>query len=65
MPATWQERIGSLISAAGVAWGVKVATDGFSSLSNLVLPTGGPLELSALGILLWIYAKYRRSVVLR
>ncbi len=64
MPPTWQERIGSLIAAVGVGWGVKVATDGFSSLSNLVLPTGGPLELTALGILLWIYAKYRRSVVL-
>ncbi len=65
MSATWQERIGSLISAAGAAWGVKVATDGFTNLRNLVLPTGGPLELCALGFLLWIYAKYRRSVVLR
>ncbi len=64
MPPIWQERIGSLISAVGVGWGVKVATDGFSSLSNLVLPTGGPLELTALGILLWLYAKYRRSVML-
>lgn len=65
MSPTWQERIGSLIAAGGTAWGVKVATDGFSSLSNLVLPAGGPLEMTALGVLLWIYAKYRRSVVLR
>jgi len=61
----WQERIGSLIAAAGVGWSVKIATDGFTDLKNLVLPTGGPMELCALGILLWIYAKYRRSVVLR
>lgn len=65
MSPTWQERIGSLIAAAGIGWGVKVATADFTSLSTLVLPTGGPLETSCLGILLWIYAKYRRSVVLR
>ncbi len=65
MSPTWQERIGSLIAAFGTAWGVKVATDGLSSLSNLILPIGGPLEMTSLGILLWIYAKYRRSVVLR
>ena len=64
MSPVWQERIGSLISAAGIAWGVKVETESFSNLSRLMLPTGGPLELCALGLLLWIYAKYRRSVVL-
>ena len=64
MSPTWQERFGSLIAAGGIGWGVKVATDNFRSLTNLILPTGGPLELCALGILLWIYAKYRRSVVL-
>lgn len=65
MPPIWQERIGSLLSAAGIAWGVKVETANFTGLTTLVLPTGGPLELCALGLLLWIYAKYRRSVELR
>lgn len=65
MAPTWQERIGALIAAAGLGWGAKVATDDFGTLHHLQLPTGGPLELCALGILLWIYAKYRRSVVLR
>ncbi len=64
MAPHWQERMGSLITAAGLAWGVKVATENFSGFKNLLLPTGGPLELCGLGLLLWIYAKYRRSVVL-
>ena len=65
MSPHWQERVGSLISAAGVIWGVRVATDGFTTLKDLSVPAGGPLELCALGILLWIYAKWRRSVAVR
>lgn len=64
MPPHWQERIASLIAAAGMAWGVKVATANFTSVRTFLVPTGGPLELCGLGILFWIYAKWRRAVVL-
>jgi len=63
MSTGWLERCGSLIAAGGLIWGVKRATENFTTLANLALPTGGPLELCAIGVLIWLYAKYRRSVV--
>ncbi len=62
MDTRWESRIGSLVAAAGVVWSVKIATQGFTGLSSLVHPTGGPLETCALGIVLWLHAKWRTSV---
>ncbi len=63
MSMGWIERIGCLIAAAGLVWGVKVVTENFRSIANLSIPTGGPVELCGLGVVVWSWAKYRRSVV--
>ena len=57
-----EERFGSLIAAAGVIWGVYVATQDYASLWHIDFMRPGPLEVSALGILAWLHAKWRRSI---
>jgi hypothetical protein len=57
-------RIGSLIAAAGLIWAAKIVTDNFTGIdafSFARLPRG-PLELCAIGILIWLHAQWRRSV---
>ena len=62
---TWlEERLGSLGAAAGVTWGVQVATWHFADRSPL-WETPGPLEVTAISLLIWLHAKWRRSVRLR
>ncbi len=59
-------RIGSLVAAGGLIWAVKVATSNFTgadAFSFARLPRG-PLEICAIGILIWLHAKWRRSVEL-
>jgi hypothetical protein len=56
-----EARIGSLVAAAGVIWTAHAATHSFTSLSQLFLPVG-PLELCAVGALIWLHAKWRRSL---
>lgn len=59
----WEERIGSIIASAGIAWSVYHATltiDVVQSFSNIMLKRG-PLEVCGLGIMVWLHAKYRRS----
>lgn len=53
-----------MISAAGVIWAVQLGTVHYSGMEFLSLPVG-PLEISAIGILVWLHAKWRRSVILR
>ena len=60
-------RIGSLVAAGGFIWAVKIATSNFTGVdafSFARLPRG-PLEVCAIGILIWLHAKWRKSVVLR
>jgi len=57
-----EERFGSLIAAAGVIWGVYVATQDYDSLWRFDFMRPGPLEVAALGILAWLHAKWRRSL---
>lgn len=57
-----EERFGSLIGAAGVIWGVYVATHDYASLWKFDITSPGPLEVCALGILAWLHAKWRRSL---
>lgn len=57
-----EERFGSLIAAAGVIWGVYVATQDYASLWRFDVMRPGPLEVCALGILAWLHAKWRRSL---
>jgi hypothetical protein len=56
-----EERIASLIAAAGVIWAVKVTTSSMLP-AYATLITTGPMEICALGILMWLHAKWRRTV---
>ena len=57
-----EERLGTLIAAAGMVWGVYVATVDYSSLWHLNIMQPGPVEVCLLGILVWLHAKWRRSL---
>jgi hypothetical protein len=56
-----EERLGSLIAAAGTVWAVYVATVDYSALWRMQIMPPGPVEVCALGILAWLHAKWRRS----
>lgn len=57
-----EERLGSLVAAGGIIWGVRVATQHMSTLWNFSISQPGPVEICGLGILLWLHAKWRRSI---
>jgi hypothetical protein len=56
-----QERLGSLIAAAGMAWSVYAATVDYNNLWRMQIMPPGPVEVCLLGILAWIHAKWRRA----
>jgi hypothetical protein len=56
-----EERLGSLIAAGGIIWGVYVATMDYNNLWRMQIMPPGPVEVCALGILTWLHAKFRRS----
>jgi hypothetical protein len=56
-----EERLGSLIAAAGTIWAVYVATHDYDSLWRMQIMPPGPVEVCAIGILAWLHAKWRRS----
>jgi hypothetical protein len=57
-----EERVASLIAAAGMIWGVYVATVDYNNLWRMQIMPPGPVEVCALGILAWLHAKWRRSL---
>jgi hypothetical protein len=57
-----EERLGSLISAGGVIWAVSAVTKDLSSIWRFSILPPGPMEVCAIGILIWLHAKYRRSL---
>lgn len=57
----WEARLGTLVVAAGVTWGV--FTSDLNGLSS-IWQTTGPRETAALGLLVWLHAKWQRSVTL-
>lgn len=57
-----EERFGSLIAAGGMAWLVYVATTDLNHLWQMSFLPLGPVEVGAVGILLWLHAKWRRSI---
>lgn len=57
-----EERLGSLAAAGGIVWAVWVATQNVSTLWNFSITQPGPLEICALGILMWLHARWRRSI---
>ncbi len=56
-----EERLGSLIAAGGMIWGAYAATVHFAGIVSFELIPPGPIEVCALGILVWLHAKWRRS----
>ena len=61
LSAKWEERVASLIAAAGAMWAVYVATVDYTNLWRVQIMPPGPVEVCALGILAWLHAKWRRS----
>ena len=57
-----EERLGSLIAAAGIIWASYAVTKNFTGVLQLPPLPAGPLEISAIGILVWLHAKWRRSL---
>jgi len=57
----WEERVASLIAAAGAIWAVYVATVDYTNLWRVQIMPPGPVEVCALGVLAWLHAKWRRS----
>ena len=60
-----EERFGSLIAAAGAVWTVYAATHDYANLWQVQINPPGPLEVCALGILVWLHGKWRRSAQTR
>lgn len=60
-----EERLGSLIAAGGMIWGAYAATIHFAGVLSFELIPAGPIEVCALGILVWLHAKWRRSTRVR
>lgn len=56
-----EERLGSLIAAGGMIWGTYAATVHFAGILSIDLVPPAPIEVCALGILIWLHAKWRRS----
>ena len=56
-----EERLGSLIAAGGMIWGAYAATVHFAGVLSVDLVPPAPIEVCALGILIWLHAKWRRS----
>lgn len=62
MRINYQERVGSLVAAGGIIWAAQVASQDVSTLWNFSVTQPGPLEVCALGILMWLHARWRASV---
>jgi hypothetical protein len=60
-----EERLASLISAVGVTWTVQDATKDLAGLWRFSILPPGPLEVCAMGVLIWLHAKWRRSVMVK
>jgi hypothetical protein len=56
----WEERLGSLGAGIGTIWGVHV-TATHLRIVDALWETPGPLEVCAIGSLIWLHAKWHRS----
>jgi len=61
MPIHWEERLASLVAAGGLVWCVYAATQRFTAIESIRLPNEA-MYTTAIGVLLWLHAKWRRSV---
>jgi hypothetical protein len=55
-----EEQIASLLSGGGLIFAVYVGTRHLTSIQNFLLPLG-PLEICAVGVVMWLHAKWRRA----
>ena len=59
-----EEQIGPIVAAGGVGWavyhGTYVAHDIVQGFTAIYLKSG-PLEICAIGILIWLHGKWRRA----
>ena len=62
LPIEIQERMSTLIVVAGMIAAAHAAISDFSGVLRLHLFPPGPLEICALGVLIWLHAKWRRLV---
>lgn len=65
MSTRLQEIVGAMVAAAGIIWAAWTLTQNVATTSLLGVPPRGPLEVCAAGIIIWLIAKWRRSVKLR
>jgi hypothetical protein len=61
MPIHWEEKFASLLAAGGLGWGVYLSTQNLTALDRLTLPMQ-PVYVCALGVVIWLHAKWRRSM---
>jgi hypothetical protein len=52
-------RLGSLIAAGGMIWGAYTATQAYAGVLSLEIVRHEPMEVCAVGILVWLHAKWR------
>ncbi len=57
-----EESAGALIAGAGLCWAADAVGREFALVLRFGIWPAGPLELCACGILVWMHAKWRRSV---
>jgi len=57
-----EERISTLIVVAGMIAAAHAAIAGFSGVWHWRLFPPGPLQICAIGVLIWLHAKWRRLV---
>jgi hypothetical protein len=59
-----ESRIGALIMVVGLIWFAysTLTQPGFLMLASMLLPPNGPVAVTGIGVLIWLHAKWRRSV---
>ena len=62
LPIEIQERMSTLIVVAGMIAAAHAAIGDFSGVLRLHLLPPGPMEICAIGVLIWLHAKWRRLV---
>jgi hypothetical protein len=62
LPIETQEHMSTLIVMAGIIAAAHAAISGYPGALRLHLFPPGPLQICALGVLIWLHAKWRRLV---
>jgi hypothetical protein len=57
-----EERVGSLVAAGGLFWAAQTIARTGGLRMDALLHTPGPIEVAAVGILVWLHAKWLRSM---